>query len=315
MLNEEFVDIALDEYGQPIQPKNNKIALVDADTIAFTACLAAEEEVMVLPEDFYHPNEWMDILNDPTYDDEKGMYYEIDLNRAMIHATDKIDRILERTGCKDIELHFTTGKCFRYKLYSDYKANRIGGHTPTGLKDLKQMLIDKYNGIAHESIEADDYVVWAYNKYPEKYICCAVDKDVLYSVKGKAFNYYESGHHNIDMKWVDVDAKTVKYYPYVQCIAGDTSDNIFGPKGIGPKTMAKYFNGKPLPAKIKIKKPHEVIPYLKDGLTDKELWSAVVKAYKAKKLTEADAYLNMCLINMHLLQDDGSIKLWRMPNE
>jgi len=26
----EFVDITLDEYGQPMQPKNNKIALTDA---------------------------------------------------------------------------------------------------------------------------------------------------------------------------------------------------------------------------------------------------------------------------------------------
>jgi len=315
MNDEKMVDIDLDEYGVAKEPKNDKIACTDADTIAFTACLAAEEEVMVLDESFYHIDEWQEILDNPTYDDEKGIYYEIDLDRAMEHAIDKIDRILERTGCKGIELHFTTGKCFRYKLYSDYKANRIGGHAPTGLRDLKQMLADKYNGIIHETIEADDYVVYACNKHPDKYICCGVDKDVLYSVEGHVFNYYESGHHNIDMKWVDVDAKTVKYYPFVQCIAGDTSDNIFGPKGIGPKTMAKFFNGKPLPAKIKVKKPHEVIPYLKDDLTDKELWNAVVKAYEAKGLTEADAYLNMNLVNMNLLQDDGKIKLWEIPHE
>jgi len=270
---------------------------------------------MVLPESFYHPDEWQEILDNPTYDDQEGMMYGIDMDRAMEHAKDKIDRILDRTGCKDIELHFTTGKNFRYDLDPKYKANRIGFHVPTGLREMKKLLNDTYAGEIHSKVEADDVVVYKATKWPEKYILAAVDKDVIYSVEGRHFNYYESGHHNIDMKWIEVDAKTVRYFPYVQTIVGDTSDNIIGPKGIGPKTLAKYFNGKALPASIKVKKPHEVIPYLKDGLTDVELWAAVVKAYKAKGMTEADAFINMNLCNMNLLQDNGEIKLWRIPNE
>ena len=41
----EFVEIDLDSYGVVVPPKNDKIALIDADTLAYTACLASEEAV------------------------------------------------------------------------------------------------------------------------------------------------------------------------------------------------------------------------------------------------------------------------------
>ena len=47
----DVADIDLDIDGQVMPPKNDKIALIDADTIAYTACLNSEVAVEVLPRD------------------------------------------------------------------------------------------------------------------------------------------------------------------------------------------------------------------------------------------------------------------------
>ena len=39
-------------------------------------------------------------------------------------------------------------------------------------------------------------------EHPDDYILCAVDKDVLYTLPGRHFNYYSSMIHNIDMKFI-----------------------------------------------------------------------------------------------------------------
>lgn len=298
-------DIRLDEYGNQLEPLSDKIALIDADTIAYTACLS-EYEVMVLDESFYHREEWEKILNNPTYNADEGVYYEIDMEEAKAKAEEKISRIKERVGCENVELHFSTGKNFRYIIFPDYKLNRKSTRAPLGLKEMKEYLSEKYNGVIHKDWESDDMVVYLGKTFPEKYIVCAVDKDVIYSVPGRVFNYYESNHYNIDMKWVDVSKRDVLYWPYIQCILGDSGDGVLGPKGIGPKTCAKFFNGKPLPKDIGVKKAHEVLPHIIDGLTHKELWEAVLKGYKSKGVSEEVAIMNMNLVNMHMmsLKDD-----------
>ncbi len=65
--------------------------LVDADTIAYATCSACEYG-----------------------DDESGWF--IDLPSALIVAQEKVALLLELSGCKDVELHFTSGKNFRYLL-------------------------------------------------------------------------------------------------------------------------------------------------------------------------------------------------------
>ena len=203
--SDEVADISVDTFGGVIAPKNDKIALIDADTIAYTACLSTEVEVEAMPRDFYTEEEW-NVLNV-----KDGVHYEIDLNLALEKAEDKIQRILDRTGCQSFELHFTGGRDnFRYEVYPGYKAKRVDLRTPAGLNDLKVMLCEKYNGVIHTKWEADDAVVFYKNKEYDKYTLCAVDKDVYNSVPGTHFNYYESGHYNIDMKWIDVSIDTAR---------------------------------------------------------------------------------------------------------
>jgi DNA polymerase-1 len=280
----EVVDISIDAFGGLVMPKNGLVALIDADTIAFTACLATEVECTALPRDFYTEEEWsmLNIVD--------GVYWEIDLDLALQKAEEKIQRILDKTGCSSVELHFTGGReNFRYDVYPGYKAKRVDLRTPTGLNALKVMLCEKYNGTIHTKWEADDAVVYYRNEFPEKYIMCAVDKDVYNSVAGKHFNYYESGHYNIDMKWVEVSESTARMWPYLQAITGDKTDGISGCNGIGPKKVMKFIS---------------------ESMAEEELWEGVCSAYASKGLTMIEALMTMNAVNMNLLTEvDGELQI------
>lgn len=295
---EDFKELDLNEFGVVMAPITSKIALIDADTLAWTSALAAQQEMQVLPDTFYTDIELDAIKTNPTFDEESMTYSLIDIDMAMQLASDKLQRIYELSGCRRCELHFSGGReNFRYMLFSDYKANRTGMKVPDGLYELKLKLCEKYNGVIHTKWEADDYVVFAMEQAPENYVLCAVDKDVINSVVGTHFNYYESGAFNKDMHYITTEEGTAKLWPYVQCMTGDTSDGIAGVKGIGPKTALKFVN---------------------ENMTHTELWEGVLSAYKSKDMDESQALLNMRLVNMHQLVDLGTgvgIKLWEPTNE
>ena len=273
-------NISLDDYGVVLPPKHNKIALIDADTVAFTACLAAEEETTEFDE---NNNEVAVFVGDPL--------------EALQNAEDKIQRILDRTGCQTAELYFTGGReNFRYVIFPDYKANRRGPkaqRAPVNLAEVKQLLLERYEGNIATGWEADDMVVYLKKHNPDKYIMCAVDKDVLNSVPGEHFNYYESSQRNKDMTFVEVSEKQAKMWPYLQTILGDTSDNVPGCKGIGIAKAAKFIN---------------------EDMTEEELWDGVLTAYSSKGMTAEQAQLTMQLVNMHTLAEVNGklqVQLWQ----
>ena len=286
--SEDVADIDLDIDGNVMPEKNDKIALIDADTIAYTACLNVEVALEVFPKEFYTKEEYKALLANPNYIKEEGVCYETDINEALAKADEKIQRILDKTGCAGIELHFTGGKeNFRYKIYPEYKAKRLA-RRPAELVEVKDALAKKYQGIIHSKWEADDAVVSKYTSNPDKYILCAIDKDVLNSVEGHHFCYYESLMYDKEMAWHDTDRYRAIVWPFLQTLMGDTSDNIIGLKGIGPAKAQKILDG---------------------CLTKSEMWRATVAAYERANRTKEEALLNMNLVNMHLLKGDEIVLL------
>jgi len=299
-IEDEIVDIDLDIDCKPMPAKNDKIALVDADTIAYNACLGTEVAGEVMAEDFHTPEEWQALKLDKQFIEEDMIQWTCDMTNAMEKADAKIQRILDKTGCQKVELHFSGGReNFRYKVDSQYKANRTQ-RTPAGLSELKQLLADKYNGTIHTGWEADDIVVYLKTKYPDMYTLCAIDKDVLNTIAGKHFNYYERAQSTtrhgvelkeINMKWVEIDAYTSLTWRFVQTLTGDKTDGIIGLSGIGPAKAQKA---------------------LLNCMSQKQLWQAVVKEYLKKGRTEEEALKNLNLVDMRLLHqvgDDLVIKL------
>jgi len=286
---EEVSDIQINSRGDVLPPKNDKIALIDADTIAFAACVVhermSEEDVGVGEVKFEE-------------------VWTIDIEEAFKHAMDTIKTIMDNTGCQDFELHFTKGReSFRYTLVDpEYKANRLnnGTRAPVGLSELKELLCIRYpdKAFSWREWEADDIVVFKKTQWYDKYIMCAVDKDVLYSVPGTHFNYYSSTKFNIKMKFYDVSEKEAIQHHYIQTLTGDTGDNVIGLKGVGKKTAEKMLG----------------------SIVDRKiLWDKVTQEYRNKGRDDIDAIKNMRLVNMHQLVMDESnqikVKLWRQDNE
>jgi DNA polymerase-1 len=297
----DMVDIDLDSSGNPLPEKNNLVALIDADTLIFSACLHCEEQEDLLPRDYYSDSEWEEITSDPNYFESDHCIYRINLDEAYEYALEKLNSLLEKTGCKDYELHFTTGrKSFRYtKVYNMYKANRLedsqGNKTrkPTGLTELKYKFAEDGKGFVWTEWEADDIVVAKKYKWPDKYLLVALDKDVLYSLPGRHFNYYSSAQYNIDMKFFEVTKEQAIKHHYRQCLTGDKGDNVPGLHRVGPKTADKILNS---------------------CTNQAECWKAVVSEYESRGKTVIDAIQTMRLVSMHqLMYIDGKwkVELWK----
>ncbi len=155
-IDDEMVEVDLDIDGTPKPPKNKLIALIDADTVAFTACLSTEVQGELLDKEFYSDKEWEEILADPGYCSETMCLFETDRDLALQKADEKLQRILDKTGCQEVELHFSGGReNFRYEIFPEYKANRIGTRAPMGLKQLKEDTKLTLNDITFETNSAD----------------------------------------------------------------------------------------------------------------------------------------------------------------
>ena len=278
----DIADISLDIDGKVMPAKIDKIALIDADTIAYTACLNTEECEHLLPWEMYTEDEIVEIKANPNYDEEACGIWTNNIDLAYNKAMEKLQRILDKTGCTESEMYFTHGRNFRYTVDTNYKAHRTG-RAPIGLYELKQRLHTTFPGEICNSIEADDIVVYLAKTQPERYVMCAVDKDLLGAVPGKHFNYYESAKYNIEMKWTDIVTQLdAIQWPYKQAVIGDKADNIMGIKGKGPAAANKMFAG---------------------CSTEMQCWLALVDAYEAAGMTQLDALQTMRLVHMH--QYDG----------
>jgi 5'-3' exonuclease len=285
----EPASIQLDIDGKVKHPETGKIALIDADTLAYTAVLNTEQQEHLLPWEMYSEDEILEIRANPNYDEDTESIWTLNLDIAYAKALEKLERIFDKTGCREAEMHFTGGReNFRYEVAPNYKANRTG-RAPTDLHLLKAKLMENFPGTLSTKYEADDIVVYKAMQEPEKYTMVAVDKDLLFAVPGTHFNYYESAKYQIEMKWMpENDLETSMKWPYLQSIIGDKVDNIEGIHGMGKVAAAKAFAG---------------------CTTDKECWEALVLTYESKGKNQVDALTTMRLVHMH--QFDGEkIVLW-----
>ena len=145
-------------------------------------------------------------------------------------------------------------------------------------------MVEELNAKLHIGIEADDEVVRLKTLYPEDYILCAIDKDVLYQTPGTHYNYGK-------METVTISSWQALKFKYYQAIAGDPVDGYKGVPGIGPKRAEKA---------------------LADCKNERELWVATLLAYKSKGLRRSEAIKTMRLACMH--QYNGTdVVLWTPP--
>ncbi len=285
----------------------DKILLMDADTLAYAVCSVCEYG-----------------------DDEAG--YSIDMEYALKTGIEKAELIRIASGCGSVELHFTKGKNFRYTVDPSYKSNRTDTRTPCGLSELKDLLTNEFPGSRiHTIIEADDYVVWAKKYFPDKYILGAVDKDVIYSVEGEHYNYYQNEKYNIKPSFVTTDKKVIVPWFYMQLLMGDNGDGIQGVPKCGPgkafdilaPELKLDFETAKADYKLeKGKAPNDllkqvilgkglIVKMCQDNIT---MFERALKGYTDAGLTETDLIRTARLVSMHQLDEKGDLSLWVQPN-
>ena len=160
---------------------------------------------------------------------------------------------------------------YRKGLYPDYKGTR-----PPLPNDLKEALNyghdymkEKWGGIEADGMEADDLVcIWAYEAREMEldFVVCGIDKD-LKQIPGHHYNYSKKTHEFVDDDKAEMNLM-------LQCLTGDTSDNIPGINGIGPKKAAKIL----------------------EGIPAGQRWAAVEKAWKEHNA--GDPWLSRKLLTM-----------------
>jgi DNA polymerase-1 len=139
-------------------------------------------------------------------------------------------------------------------IREDYKANR--GETPEELEPQIPVIKEwtraaGYAGVEQHGIEADDLIAAYSRKLSDEgneVVIISADKDLAQLVKEGVKQLLPPPTANPKLGWRELDAPAVEEKFGVKprqiadylALIGDTSDNIPGLKGVGPKTASKW---------------------------------------------------------------------------
>ena len=240
-------------------------ALIDGDMILYRSCFSVEQEVR-----------WSDDIFTVHSDFS-------DLKKSFVGL---IDYIQEELNASEIIVSFSDRLTFRHQMYPLYKAQRQGKRSPLGINDLREWVCDSYDIAFWQNMEADDVLGIMGSMDQEGSIIVSADKD-FETVPCQWFNFLKGELRTIT-------PEHARKFHLMQTIMGDSTDNYFGIKGVGPKTAEKMLE--------------------KDGYT----WDTVITAYEKAGLTYDDALMNARLAYILQHQDvDHETKtikkLWTPP--
>lgn len=194
-------------------------------------------------------------------------------------ASGLMNKIVEGCDSEDIKIYFTGSENFRYLVYPIYKANRTG-NKPVHYAATVAYLKNSYEWDCHDLLEADDEIsIVAYELGLDNVIIASIDKD---------FHIVPTQHYNfIANKMLHFNEFESTYKLCMQTLTGDSTDNICGIRGIGPKRGAKLLNG---------------------CETIQELWMAIADVYE---LHHGDGWLEALECNLKLLNIGGGFGRYR----
>ena len=185
--------------------------LIDADTIAF-ACAASAEDA--------------------------------ELCVATSRADEMVRNILDATKAGEYELWLSGPKNFRYDIYPEYKANRLGSYRPKWERAVKDFLVEQWGANWSSGCEADDMVGV---RQTSETIIAHIDKDIN-MIPGHHYNWplTRKGKVIREEKLYYVSPEEADQWFYTQLLMGDRgTDNIPGVPGIGPKKAEKLISSTP----------------------------------------------------------------------
>lgn len=177
------------------------LALIDGDIITFRSAASAEKD-----------DEWI----------------------ARARCDEMIDDILQAVGATHYEIWISGANNFRYTVYPEYKANRIGAYRPKWELHIKDHLVQNWQALVSDGCEADD-MMGVRQCETEESIICTIDKD-LWQIPGLKYNFVKKEMSNV------TEAEGLRFF-YYQMLVGDPTDNLKGVPGIGPKKATAALAG------------------------------------------------------------------------
>lgn len=188
-----------------------KILLIDGDYIPFLVCHNKKDDSGKVTKE----KSLVDIIT------------EIDVYMSFLLNTTETDAYIGA---------LTTGRCFRYDIFPEYKIKRKSLPRIKYINSAKQYLKEEYKFIDYKGLEADDIISilkYSYlNHVDDKLIIASPDKDML-NLEGEHYNPREQ-------KYVTVSAEEALKFFWKSMIAGDTADGIAGLKGKGEAYANKF---------------------------------------------------------------------------
>jgi 5'-3' exonuclease len=175
-------------------------------------------------------------------DADSLLYYEMNkptFEEAVYGLDTRIEHILEACNTTLYDGYFTSGRCYRYGVDPEYKANRKGKSSckPPIFYAMKEYLVQRYGFWAVKELEADDLVSYYSYSDNRSTIVCSPDKDVLFQCIGMHYNYQKGEF------WHTTPEGANKFL-WKQVLMGDSTDNIKGLPGVGEKTSDNWLKNR-----------------------------------------------------------------------
>ena len=217
-----------------------KRGLIDGDIICYRCAFAAEHTVYSLEygnevKRFKYKRDLNKYVKDNNVEEfsiEKERVVE-PVEHAIANVNSTLTRIRNNLGIDDIVLFLSDSNTFRDDIQygHKYKGNRDNQKRPHWYKEVKDYLIKAYGAVRCEGVEADDALADEQDVEGLSTVIVSLDKDLL-QIPGLHYNWVKNEKLNISYE-------TARKIFWCQVLTGDTTDNIPGLKGVGPKTAAK----------------------------------------------------------------------------
>ena len=109
--------------------------------------------------------------------DDNTWTLQTNMVEAKAEADRNIDTISKTLKSKKIKVFFSPSRTFRHDMWPAYKANRKDKRKPLGIGELRDWMMEEYDSVMYQRIEADDAIgVWA-TEDPENRVAVSGDKD------------------------------------------------------------------------------------------------------------------------------------------
>jgi 5'-3' exonuclease len=247
----------------------------------------SEKTVLLIDGDQYLYRSCVSVERVTKWDDENYVLVSNEVEAWTI-LNDSLQAIIDHFGTKSHvvclgEGVLGDGRNFRYDIDPSYKSKRQGVRKPMCYAAVRAKLIDEWNVVTFDNLEADDVMgILATKPGPTHRIIVARDKDMK-TIPGKLWNGKD---------FMTITEQEADYWHMYQTLVGDTTDGYPGCKGVGPKKAETIL----------------------DDSETINMWPAVLAAFEQRGFDEAFALTQARLARILRWSDWDSdkkeVKLW-----